>query len=73
MPDALDLSAVDLTPIEMECLRCRETGLMRFAGLCTACRDELLAKYEGKGRTVEVADYEPKPNVTPNAVALRDD
>jgi hypothetical protein len=73
VPANLDLTAVDLTPIEMECLRCRQPALMRFAGMCATCRDELLAKYEGQGRTVEVADYEPKMNVTPNAVALKDD
>jgi hypothetical protein len=26
-----------------------------------------------EARTVEVAEYEPKMNVTPNAVALKDD
>ena len=34
---------------------------------------QLLAKYEAQGRTTDVADYEPKMNVTPNAVALKDD
>ncbi len=28
---------------------------------------------EVRGRVVEVAEYEPKMNVTPNAVALKDD
>jgi hypothetical protein len=64
---------LDLTPIEMDCIRCRERALMRFYGLCTSCRDELHAKFDGLGRTVEVAAYEPKMNVTPNAVALKDD
>jgi molybdenum cofactor biosynthesis enzyme len=73
VPDALDLTAVDLTPVEMECLRCRQVALMRFAGMCATCRDELLTKYEAQGRTIDVADYEPKMNVTPNAVALKDD
>jgi hypothetical protein len=64
---------VDLTPIDMVCMRCRRSAPMRFAGMCTACRDELYAKYPGVGRDVEVAGYEPKMNVTPNAVALKDD
>lgn len=68
MPDELDL-----TPIEMDCIRCRARALMRFYGLCTTCRDELYAKFAAEGRTLEVAEYEPKMNVTPNAVALKDD
>jgi hypothetical protein len=63
---------LDLTPIEMDCIRCRKRSLMRFYGLCTGCRDELYAKYSAEGRTLEVADYEPKMNVTPNAVATKD-
>ena len=45
----------------------------RFYGPCTSCRDQLRAKYLGEGRVVEVAEYVPKMNVTPNAVALKDD
>jgi len=33
----------------------------------------LRTKFMGEGRVVEVAEYEPKMNVTPNAVALKDD
>ena len=36
-------------------------------------RAELRAKFLGEGRDVEVAEYVPKMNVTPNAVALKDD
>jgi hypothetical protein len=46
---------------------------MRFYGLCQGCRSELRAKYDATERDVEVAAYEPKMNVTPNAVALKDD
>jgi hypothetical protein len=28
--------------------------------------------FRSEGRVVEVAEYEPKMNVTPNAVALKD-
>ncbi len=68
-----DQNPVDLTPIEMECIRCNGSALMRFRGLCPSCRDELYAKFDVEGRTIEVAEYEPKMNVTPNAVALKDD
>jgi len=64
---------IDLAPIEMECMRCRRTALMRFYGLCTPCRTELREKFTRDARTIEVAAYEPKMNVTPNAVALKPD
>jgi hypothetical protein len=46
---------------------------MRFRGPCDACIAELDAKYTGEARAVEAAEYEPKMNVTPNAVALKGD
>ncbi len=64
---------VDLTPIDLACLRCGQVALMRFAGVCPTCRDELRAKFDIEPREIAVADYEPKRNVTPNAVAARDD
>jgi hypothetical protein len=67
------MDVVDLTPETMECMRCHREAPMRFYGLCTECRAELRAKYDRGARVVEVADYEPKMNVTPNAVALKDD
>jgi len=63
----------DLTPEVMECMRCHHAAPMRFYGLCNNCRDELRAKYDMAARTIEVEAYEPKMNVTPNAVALKDD
>jgi hypothetical protein len=64
---------IDLTPIEMECMRCGRTALMRFYGLCAPCRTELHEKFFREAREIEVAEYEPKMNVTPNAVALKPD
>jgi hypothetical protein len=46
---------------------------MRFRGLCDTCRDELHTKFARDGREMEVEEYVPKMNVTPNAVALKDD
>ena len=45
----------------------------RFYGPCVDCRHQLRAAFRREGRVVEVAEYEPKMNVTPNAVALKDD
>lgn len=67
------MAELDLTPMDLECLRCHVVAPMRFAGLCDPCRDELRARFDVEGRHVEVASYEPKMNVTPNAVALKDD
>jgi hypothetical protein len=64
---------LDLTPVEQPCLRCRQIVAMRFAGVCPACRDELRAMFDLEAREVTAPDYEPKRNVTPNAVATRDD
>ena len=64
---------LDLSPIDMECVRCGTTAPMRFRGLCVRCRDELQEKFARDGREVEVEEYVPKMNVTPNAVALKDD
>jgi len=64
---------VDLTPIEMECMRCGRSEPMRFYGVCSACRTQLHAAFTREGRDIEVAEYEPKMNVTPNAVALKED
>jgi hypothetical protein len=45
----------------------------QFYGPCERCLAELRAAYQADAReAVEVA-YEPKMNVTPNAVALKDD
>lgn len=69
MPDA----DAELVPVPLECLRCGATEAMRFAGLCTGCRRELRVAVRGQAREVEVAAYEPKRNVTPNAVALKEE
>ena len=67
------MEVVDLTPETMECMRCHCEAPMRFYGLCGDCRSELRDKFDREARVVEAAEYEPKMNVTPNAVALKDD
>jgi hypothetical protein len=59
-------------PIPMPCLRCGAEAPMRFAGPCPACAAELHERLRGEARDVGTAEYEPKMNVTPNAVALKD-
>jgi hypothetical protein len=59
--------------VEFTCPRCTQTVDARFYGPCDSCRDELRARFVRVARVVEVAEYEPKMNVTPNAVALKED
>ena len=59
--------------MNLTCPRCGTEVTERFYGPCTNCRAQLRAKYLGEGREVEVVEYVPKMNVTPNAVALKDD
>ena len=64
---------IDLAPLDFDCLRCGRIEPMRFRGLCAGCRDELRTTFVREAREIEVVEYEPKMNVTPNAVALKDD
>ncbi len=59
--------------MEFACPRCGSTVDDEFYGPCGSCRTDLRAAFRTEGRVVEVAEYEPKMNVTPNAVALKDD
>ena len=35
------MEALDLQPVDMECMRCHRTAPMRFYGICTECREDL--------------------------------
>ncbi len=59
--------------MEFVCPRCRGAVVEEFYGPCGTCRTQLREVFRAEGRIVEVAEYEPKMNVTPNAVALKDD
>ena len=58
--------------IAFSCPRCGDAVSERFYGPCASCRDGLRAALGGEAREVEAAAYEPKMNVTPNAVALKE-
>lgn len=59
-------------PEPLPCLRCGTPAPMRFAGPCPACTAELRATMRREATTV-ATEYQPKMNVTVNAVALKDD
>jgi ssDNA-binding Zn-finger/Zn-ribbon topoisomerase 1 len=58
--------------VEFTCPRCGEAAVARLYGPCPACSDQLQAKFTAEAKDVEVAEYEPKMNVTPNAVATKE-
>lgn len=68
--DDLDVSA--LPPLPHTCPRCGAAVEQRFAGPCAACIGQLRATMRSSARDAE-SEYVPKMNVTPNAVALKDD
>ena len=59
--------------MEFACPRCSEDVVDDFYGPCPDCRTQLRAVFQAERRVVQLAEYEPKMNVTPNAVALKDD
>jgi hypothetical protein len=54
------------------CPRCGAAVRAAFYGPCPDCRDALRAAFAGAARSVDVAAYEPKMNVTPNHVVTKD-
>jgi hypothetical protein len=59
--------------LAITCPRCGAAAEVRYYGPCDACRSALRASFAIEARVVELAEYEPKVNVTPNAVASKDD
>lgn len=68
----MDLDVDAWTPMAVECMRCRTPVELRFYGMCPACTAELDDRFAPVRRDVDVAAYEPKVNVTPNAVATKE-
>ena len=56
----------------LPCPRCGGEIDGPYYGPCATCRDQLRASQGGEAREVTAAAYEPKMNVTPNAVATKD-
>lgn len=67
-------SNVDTPSETNSCPRCAAPFTSEeFYGVCTTCSDQLRATYDGLPRAnVTAAEYEPKMNVTPNAVASKE-
>ncbi|CAN5674487.1 hypothetical protein BH10ACT1_BH10ACT1_14050 [soil metagenome] len=54
------------------CPRCEADVTELWYGPCTTCRTQLRASQGTEAREIATADYVPKMNVTPNAVATKD-
>ncbi len=63
--------SVDTTTV-FDCPRCGGRTSHPYWGPCGACRDELRTTMRGEAREIAAVAYEPKMNVTPNAVATKD-
>jgi hypothetical protein len=66
------MTDTDLAPLSFDCPRCGNAVTARFWGPCGGCVEQLRATMTVVAETVET-EYVPKMNVTPNAVALKDD
>ncbi len=69
---ALSIGQLPETDLDITCPRCNTSVTERFYGPCESCRAELRATLSRAQTDVGVAEYEPKMNVTPNAVASKD-
>lgn len=65
-PEPFDLSGFD-------CPRCAKPTSGEAYGPCAACVGELRTTQRIEATSAEAMAYEPKMNVTPNAVAMKDD
>ncbi len=74
MRDAeLDLTTT-AADIDFACPRCGAAVTARLYGPCAGCASVLRATITGvEDLDAVVPEFEPKMNVTPNAVALKDD
>lgn len=76
LQETMDESAdpAQAASIPGECPRCGESRTDEpFYGVCSACSTQLRSIYDGLPRAdVAAAEYEPKMNVTPNAVASKE-
>jgi hypothetical protein len=60
-------------PLAVDCPRCGRSVEQPFYGPCERCLAELRVAFRRDASDVVEVAYEPKMNVTPNAVALKDD
>ena len=62
-----------VSELSIECPRCGVAATETYYGPCVSCRTQLRETLGGDAVESAPVEYEPKMNVTPNAVALKDD
>jgi hypothetical protein len=71
--DAAVMSLAETSELlDITCPRCGKAAAVRYYGPCDWCREGLRETLGGEAKAVEAETYEPKMNVTPNAVATKD-
>jgi hypothetical protein len=58
--------------LTFDCPRCHKASEEEFYGPCRSCVITLRAGQQLERTDVKAAEYEPKMNVTPNAVATKE-
>jgi len=58
--------------LAFSCPRCASEVTAAYYGPCDTCRATLRATVDATARDIEAAEYEPRMNVTPNAVATKE-
>jgi hypothetical protein len=61
-----------MEPLSFTCPRCQNDVEARFYGPCDDCRLVLRVEQSNEKHELETVAYEPKMNVTPNAVASKE-
>jgi hypothetical protein len=64
------MAAIEL--LTYDCPRCQKPAVEEFYGPCRDCVVTLRAGQQLDRSDVKAAEYEPKMNVTPNAVATKE-
>ncbi|MGH1504710.1 MAG: hypothetical protein ACRBI6_14210 [Acidimicrobiales bacterium] len=80
MSEPIDASATGAsvlgvaTPSDLQftCPRCGNEVTERLFGPCGTCRADLRATQGNEQTDLEAAEYEPKMNVVPNAIASKE-
>ncbi|MGI9608088.1 MAG: hypothetical protein ACR2P0_18300 [Acidimicrobiales bacterium] len=68
-----DSTESERSPAPDTCPRCGGSRSEdEYYGVCPNCRVELRSVFDGSSRDVAEVEYEPKMNVTPNAVASKE-
>lgn len=69
------MGVIDEVPatLQFDCPRCAHVVDQPYYGPCERCLGELRQRYQAERTEMAEVAYEPKMNVTPNAVALKDD